>query len=91
LFLTGHGQPLTPETIRQVACDAKVIPMVLGSGAEVLDVGRAIRLATAAQITALRQRDKGCTFPGCDRPPSWTDAHHVNTTSPTGWTAVPPT
>lgn len=51
--------------------------MVLGSQGEVLDQGRAVRLATPGQLAYLRQRDRGCSFPGCDRPPSWTQAHHV--------------
>ena len=51
--------------------------MVMGSKSEVLDVGRANRLFTPAIRKAITQRDKGCTWPGCDRPPAWTDAHHV--------------
>jgi hypothetical protein len=43
----------------------------------VLDVGRASRLATPAQRIALAARDQGCRFPGCDRPPGWVDAHHI--------------
>jgi hypothetical protein len=34
-------------------------------------------LATPPQRIALAARDKGCAFPGCDRPPGWTDVHHV--------------
>lgn len=80
---TGHGrtgfeQPVAPGDVRRMACDAQIIPMVLGSASQPLDVGRASRLATPAQRAALAQRDKGCTFPGCDRPPSWCEAHHLN-------------
>lgn len=67
----------TPETLRRLACQAKVIPSVLGTDGEPLDVGRTSRLATAAQRHALVLRDGGCTFPGCDRPPKWTSAHHI--------------
>jgi hypothetical protein len=35
------------------------------------------RLFTPQQKLALAQRDGGCIFPGCDRPPAWTDAHHA--------------
>jgi hypothetical protein len=44
---------------------------------ELLDLGRTVRLATPKQVQALWIRDQGCTFPGCSRPPSWCDAHHV--------------
>ncbi|WP_344646564.1 HNH endonuclease signature motif containing protein, partial [Winogradskya consettensis] len=42
-----------------------------------LNAGRRRRHATGAIRRALHIRDKGCTFPGCDRPPRWTDAHHL--------------
>ena len=75
--LTAFGQPLSPQTVRRFACDASIIPAVLGSQNEPVNLGRATRTATPGQITHLRLRDKGCTFPGCDRPPSFCQAHHV--------------
>ena len=42
-----------------------------------LSVGRATRTVPAHIRTALHLRDQGCRFPGCDRPPAWTDGHHV--------------
>jgi hypothetical protein len=42
-----------------------------------IDVGREQRLYTARQRTALGVRDGGCRFPGCDKPPSWCEAHHI--------------
>lgn len=71
------GQLLAPETIRRIACDATIIPVVLGSGSEVLDVGRARRLFTPGMLRAMWLRDKGCTIPGCAAPPTWADAHHL--------------
>jgi hypothetical protein len=62
---------------RRLACDATIIPMVLGAHSEPLDVGRAKRLVTPAQRRALIVRDGGCRWPGCDRGPEWTDAHHI--------------
>ena len=52
--------------------------MVLGSQGQPLDVGRTKRLVTPALLAALWVRDKGCTYPGCSRPPPWCDAHHVH-------------
>ncbi|MDQ4118707.1 MAG: HNH endonuclease, partial [Actinomycetota bacterium] len=65
------------ETARRLACDARVVPIVLGTRGEPLDVGREARLANRAQRRALAQRDGGCAFPGCDVPPQWCVAHHV--------------
>ena len=71
------GALLAPETIRRLACDAAVIPTLLGSVGEVLDLGRQVRLFTGTQIRRLWLRDGSCTFPGCDMPPQWADAHHL--------------
>ncbi|WP_164520360.1 HNH endonuclease signature motif containing protein [Specibacter cremeus] len=74
--------------IRQAACDADIIPIVMGSTGAVLDVGRRQRLVTANIRRALIARDGGCAFPDCDRPPQWTEAHHVVPWSEGGPTSV---
>jgi hypothetical protein len=74
---TLAGEVLSPGTVRRLACDASIIPMVLGGQSEPMDVGRAKRLVTPAMLAALWVRDKRCTFPGCGRPPLWCEAHHV--------------
>ncbi len=74
---TTHGVELPPGVLRRLACDAEVIPAVLGSNGEVLDVGRLRRLVTPAIWTALVIRDRHCTFPGCARPPIMCHAHHL--------------
>ncbi|MEU8180058.1 DUF222 domain-containing protein [Micromonospora sp. NPDC049044] len=71
------GLRLTPETVRRLACDAAILPAILGSAGQVLDVGRQRRLITGPLRRALVLRDRGCAFPGCDRPPRWCDAHHI--------------
>jgi hypothetical protein len=71
------GSFLTPAAARRLACDADIIPMVLGSDSLPLDVGREHRLVTPKQRKALVARDKGCAFPGCDLPARWADAHHI--------------
>ncbi len=75
--LLDFGGPITAAQARTLACDAMIVPAVLGSPSQVLDVGSASRLFPIAIRRALVLRDKGCAFPGCDRPPAWTDAHHV--------------
>jgi hypothetical protein len=71
------GTLLAPETVRRVACEAAVIPVVLGSAGEILDQGRAVRFFTPAQTRRLWLRDGGCSYPGCSMPPHWADAHHL--------------
>jgi hypothetical protein len=71
------GVRLAPETVRRLACDASILPAVLGGQGQVLDVGRRRRLVTGPLRRALVLRDRGCAFPGCDRPPRWADAHHI--------------
>jgi hypothetical protein len=71
------GQPVTAETARRVACDAGVIPVVLGADSEPLDIGRHSRVVPAGLRRALHLRDGGCRFAGCDRPAGWCDAHHI--------------
>ncbi|MFC7490265.1 MULTISPECIES: HNH endonuclease signature motif containing protein [unclassified Knoellia] len=70
------GELVTPDTVRRWACDATIIPTVLNASGEVVDHGRAARLFTPAQIKQLWLRDRHCTYPGCDAPAAWTDAHH---------------
>lgn len=68
---------LTVGAVRRLACDAQVIPVVLGTHGEVLDQGMARRLFDRAQVRHLWLRDRHCTFPGCSKPAAWADAHHL--------------
>lgn len=74
---TPTGARLSATAVRRLACDAEIIPAVLGAHGQVLDVGRAQRLVTAAIWLALVIRDRHCAFPGCTRMPLACDAHHV--------------
>jgi hypothetical protein len=77
---SGHavfGGMVTPKTARRIACDADIIPVVLGSKGEILDVGRKQRFFNRAMRRALVARDKGCAFPDCCIPAVWTEAHHI--------------
>jgi uncharacterized protein DUF222/HNH endonuclease len=71
------GESLSPAAVRRFACDAGIIPAALGSRSEILDLGRARRLYSGSIRLALILRDGGCAFPGCDRPPQWTEGHHI--------------
>ncbi|MEV0794775.1 DUF222 domain-containing protein [Kribbella sp. NPDC050459] len=72
---TVYSDGLSAGTIRRLACDANIIPLVLGSNSEPLDVGRRVRLVTGAMRRALDARDRGCVV--CGAPPIMCDAHHL--------------
>ncbi|WP_081790514.1 HNH endonuclease signature motif containing protein [Nocardioides sp. URHA0032] len=74
--LLDTGERITAATARRLACEAGIIPAVLGGASEVLDLGRARRFHTKAQRVAIGLRDKGCTEPGCDWPPAMCHVHH---------------
>ncbi|WP_083383635.1 DUF222 domain-containing protein [Allokutzneria albata] len=61
---TQNGDPISAGLMRHAACDAGILPIVLGGDSEPLDYGRERRLASPAQRRALALRDKGCAFPG---------------------------
>ena len=71
------GETITIEAARRIACDADIATVLLRGPSEILDFGRSRRLASNIQYKALVIRDRGCRFPGCDRPPGWTQAHHI--------------
>ncbi|OUM40054.1 HNH endonuclease signature motif containing protein [Arthrobacter sedimenti] len=78
----------TARTIRQLACDADIIPVVLGGAGQVLDLGRAQRLFPPHLRRALVARDKGCAFPDCSIPAPWCEAHHIDPWSRGGTTSI---
>jgi hypothetical protein len=71
------GIALTAQAARRLSCDAAVIPAVLGSRGELLDIGRKTRVIPSAIRRALAVRDGRCRFPGCARPPARCHAHHI--------------
>jgi hypothetical protein len=73
----GDSGEISAADARLLACDSSVIPAVLGSKSEPLDLGRLRRLITAGLRRALYLRDRGCAFPGCHRPPRHCQGHHV--------------
>ncbi|RSD09323.1 HNH endonuclease signature motif containing protein [Amycolatopsis eburnea] len=73
----GDTGLITAAEARLHACDCKLIPAVLGSASEPLDLGRARRLISPGLRRALFLRDRGCAFPGCHRPPRHCQGHHI--------------
>ena len=71
------GEPLSATAIRRLACNAQIIPVVLGGKGEILDLGRTRRLFSPAQRKAMRLRDQRCRAEGCTIPATWCEAHHL--------------
>jgi Domain of unknown function (DUF222) len=82
---TRIGSGLLDETLSVVSfgkleeylCEGGTIDVVFGTDGS-MNLGRTKRLFTPRQRTALGVRDGGCRFPGCTKPPSWCEAHHIN-------------
>ncbi len=74
--LEGQPDPVCVQTVQRLGCAGTIVPILFDDN-QPLDVGRDQRLFTHRQRVALAARDGGCRFPGCDRPPSWTEAHHI--------------
>ena len=82
------GERLTAALARKLACEANIIPIVLGGKSEILDQGRAKRFHTKAQRIAITHRDKHCTADGCDWPAAMCHVHHNQPWSKGGKTIV---
>jgi hypothetical protein len=80
--------PVTPATVRRIACDADIIPVLLGSEGRILDIGRASRIFPPHIRKAITARDLGCAFPQCTFPASWCEAHHITYWSRGGTTST---
>lgn len=76
-FIEGQTAPVSRATAERHICAAGMQQLLFDAEARPLDLGRTSRLFSRKQRLALSARDGGCMFPGCQRPPSWTEAHHI--------------
>ena len=75
---TMTGELPSPAVVGRMARDARIIPMVLGSRGEVLDISYGDSFFTPAQRKAVCHRDHQCTFPGCTVLAQWAELHPVH-------------
>ena len=75
--LEGQRERISVPTAQRLACEGATVAVAIDSSGQPLDVGREQRLYTRRQRIALSVRDSGCRWPGCERPPSWCEAHHI--------------
>ncbi|TFC87028.1 HNH endonuclease signature motif containing protein [Cryobacterium sp. TMT4-31] len=76
-YIEGNNAPVSPETIERLICDSGRVEITVDEFNRPLDLGHEQRLFNRAQRRALAARDGGCRWPGCDRPPAFTEAHHI--------------
>lgn len=74
--LLNTGEQISAGEARRLACDAQILPVVMGAESVPLDVGRERRLFTSHLRALLIARDQGCAFPGCHVGPAECEAHH---------------
>lgn len=77
-YAEGQQPALSIGTVHRLICAGGVVPILFDDDGRAMNVGRAQRLFTARQRVAIAARDGGCLIEGCDRPPSWTEAHHID-------------
>lgn len=68
---------LSAQGAQRITCDCEIQRIVISPEGLPLDVGRRMRTFPAHMRKALEIRDRGCVFPGCEKPPGWTEAHHI--------------
>ena len=80
-WIEGHPDAVSVATVERRACTAGTITLTVDghpdNAGQPLNLGRERRLFSRAQRLALAARDGGCRWPGCERPPSWCEAHHI--------------
>jgi hypothetical protein len=69
--------PLGAATVQRIACDSAFARVLLDQDSVVVDVGRSRRVISPTLRKALSIRDGHCRWPGCERPASWCDGHHI--------------
>jgi len=69
--------PISSKCVERLACDCNVTRILLDADSMVIDVGRSARRVKGATRRALNHRDRHCRWPGCDRPASWSQGHHL--------------
>ena len=80
-YLEGQPDAVSIATVERHACSAGTVRLTVDghpdNAGQPLNLGRERRLFSRAQRLALAARDGGCRWPGCERPPSWCEAHHI--------------
>jgi hypothetical protein len=80
--------PVPHQTAQRLSCDAAVTPLLVDERQNPLDLGRTVRTVAPAQRRAVAARDRTCRWPGCGRPVTWCQSHHLHPWADGGETNV---
>jgi uncharacterized protein DUF222/HNH endonuclease len=72
-----HGDPASAVTVNRIACDCSIRRHIFDSASLLVELGRRKRVVSPQLRKALESRDRHCRWPGCTRPGSWCEAHHL--------------
>jgi hypothetical protein len=75
--IEGQTDPVSVATIERLRCAGSTVGMIFDEKLQPLDLGREQRLYSKRQRAVLAVSQGGCMAPGCDRPPSWCEVHHI--------------
>ena len=76
--IEGQSAVVSVATAQRIACDTGIIPIAFDTDGHIINVGREQRYHTPRQRIGLAARDGGCRADGCERPPNWCEAHHID-------------
>jgi hypothetical protein len=77
-WIEGQSAHASLKTVERLVCTSGALPIVFHDDGRPMKLGRTQRLFSTAQRIAMAARDGGCLIPGCERPPSWCEAHHID-------------
>ena len=77
--IEGQNEPVSIDTVQRLLCAGDSIRMGFDPHGRVLDLDLEAeqRLYSKRQREVLAVKFGGCMAPGCDRPPSWCESHHI--------------
>ena len=77
-IVEGSATPIAFSKVEQALCDTGMVGVMFDDDGQLLNIGRELRLFTSKQRLGMAVRDGGCRAPGCEKPPSWCEAHHID-------------
>jgi hypothetical protein len=86
--IEGQSAAISIASVERHACEAGYVPVLFADDGQSLNLGREQRRHNARQRVAIATRDGGCLWPDCERPPGWTEVHHINEFAKGGATSV---